>query len=150
MKSLVTQKPQGLISCVSDFAEDISSGKVPIESVGRAGLILLSDTVGGVSGPCLGNVAKKAITASTLDNVATKAITALTLGNLTTKAITASTGKGIIIRLSSTGVSTVTRSVLFYGASRRIITKNEEYRNSSSSYYYSANSSQPSNTNEQH
>lgn len=64
LSSLVTQKPQGLISSVSDIATDISSGKMPIESVGRAGLILIADTVGGVTGPSLGNVATKAITAS--------------------------------------------------------------------------------------
>lgn len=49
--------------------------------------------------------------------------------------------------MTSRGVSTVTKSALFYGASRRIVNTNEEYRNSSSSYSSSEQSSQPSNSN---
>lgn len=50
LTSLVTQKPQGYISCVNDIATDISKGNVPIQSVVRAGSIASSDIACGLSG----------------------------------------------------------------------------------------------------
>lgn len=98
--SIVTQKPRGLISGVVDIVDEVSDGKVPLKSVLKTGFIVGVDMVGGFAGPAIGNCA--------------------------TKAIVESTGKGIAIEISKSGISTVTKSTLIHGASRSIIKDDQD------------------------